>query len=344
MRIVTLITIVFFASCTLKVRQQVSAPLFIDPNYHGSCDPEVVWNKAEQQYYIYYTSRRSKIQDNFVATPLGVISSKDLISWKFEGYCKFDGIGGVKDASSTFWAPAIIAHNDSLHMFVTWKPDTTTEKGAWGGPGMIVHYKAAQNNPINGWEKVGVMHDTTMSTLDATVYKKDNLFHVWYKGKKKGQKKNELYHLVSSDLAKWEDRGFSQSDVFNKSVSGSGFEEAPYIFTWKGKDWLITDPHNGLFVYNSEDSEHWKFQGTILKDGGIRELDNTMARHCSVIVKGDRAFIFYHVEPWREYENEKKGLPIFKQPIKNKQSVLQMAELELVNNKLVCVRDKKVVL
>ncbi|MCG8582869.1 MAG: family 43 glycosylhydrolase [Bacteroidales bacterium] len=316
------------------------APLFIDPAYHGSCDPEIVKNESDGQYYIYYTSRRSTIQDNFVATPIGVISSPDLMNWSFKGYCKFDGVGGSKDANATFWAPAIISHQDTLHMFVTWKPDIDAVKNPWGGsPGRIVHYKAPESDPVNGWKKVEVMHDTTMNTIDAAVYQKDDLFHVWFKGKKKGQKKNELYHRVSKDMKHWEDRGFSKSDVFNQSVTGSGFEEAPYMFTWKGKDWLITDPHKGLFVYSSDDGEHWNFQGTILEQGGERKLDNTMARHCSVVVKNNRAFIFYHVEPWRDYAGEKTGMPIFKQPVKNRQSVLQMAELEVIDGKLVCKRD-----
>lgn len=333
-----------FVSCNRGL--PVSSPLFVDPNYHGSCDPEIVWNAEKERYYIYYTSRRSTLDNNFLKTPIGVLSSPDLANWDFEGYCSFDGMGGSKDAESTFWAPAIVAFRDSLHMFVTWKPDTTTEKGVWGGPGMIVHYKAPQSDPVAGWEKVGIMHDTVMNTIDATVYFDDGLFHLWFKGKKEEDAKNELYYKVSSDMVSWADMGFSKSDVFNQSVTGSGFEEAPYVFKWKSKDWLITDPHNGLFVYSSEDGENWKFQGTILQEGGTRPLDNNMARHCSVIVKDDRAFIFYHVEPWRDYAAEKKKgnqrVPIFKQPLQNRQSVLQMAELLYVDGKLVCDRDRKV--
>nr|WP_319480191.1 hypothetical protein [uncultured Draconibacterium sp.] len=70
---------------------------------------------------------------------------------------------------------------------------------------------------------------------------------------------------------------------------------------------------------------NWKFQGTILKEGGTRELDNSMARHCSVSVKDGRAFIFYHLEPWRRYDLEKKKgderVRIFDQPLKNRESV-----------------------
>lgn len=42
-----------------------------------------------------------------------------------------------------------------------------------------------------------------------------------------------------------------------------------------------------------------------LEEGGTRRLDNSM--NCSVAVKDKRAFIFYHVEPWRRYDLENKS-------------------------------------
>ena len=328
----------------LELGQSVPAPIFVDPNYHGSCDPEIVWNKHDQQWYIYYTARRPMLENTWLATPLGVIVSKDLVNWEFKGYCKFDGIGGEKDATSTYWAPAIISVNDTIHMFVTWKPDTIPTEGVWGGRGSIVHYKAPLNNPIDGWQKVGALHDSTLNTIDATVYKNERLFHIWYKGKEIGEKKNELYHLATPNFRDWKKLGFSESDVFNAEATGANFEEAPYIFQWKNKFWLITDSHNGFLVYNSNDGENWNFQSTILKVEGTRYLDNSIARHCSVAVKSGRAFIFYHVEPWRRYDLEKKKEPerqyIFDQPLKNRESVLQMAELEFVDGRIECNRNK----
>ena len=325
-----------------STRDTVPSPLFTDPNYHGSCDPEVVWNAADDHWYIYYTARRPALQNTWLRTPLGVIRSKDLLQWQFLGYCYFDAKGGQRDADATFWAPAITTHNDSLHMFVTYKPDTVPTQGAWGGPGQIVHYKTALTDPVKGWRRVGVIHDQELSTIDATVFKIGEKYKVWFKGKKKGARKNELYQLETADFQRWEAKGFTKSDVFNKSATGSGFEEAPYVFEWKGRYWLITDPHEGLFVYSSTDGDYWDFQGTILKENGSRPQDGSRARHCSVSIKDDRAFIFYHVEPWRRYELEKAGegrVPIFKQPLENRRSVLQMAELKMEAGKIICDRD-----
>lgn len=327
--------------------ESVSSPLFIDPNYHGSCDPEIIFNEHDEYYYIYYTARRSLLEENFVRTPIGVIRSKDLTDWEFLGYCKFDGVGGEKDADATFWAPAIVNHEGRLHMFVTWKPDTTTRKGPWGGPSKIVHYSTSADDPMDGWEKESDLHEDEINALDATAYIKEGKCYVWYKGKAKGSRKNELFHVVTDDFNNWQAKGFSKSDVFNKAATGSGFEEAPYLFSWKERYWLITDPHDGLFVYSSDDAEDWNFRKTILEEGGDRQLDNSMARHPSVIVVGERAFIVYHVEPWRRYDLEKlKGenrLPIYKQPTKNRRSVLQIAELELVDGEIVCDRNKSII-
>ncbi|MCB0628939.1 MAG: hypothetical protein KDD15_04390 [Lewinella sp.] len=327
-----------------KSRKSPPAPLFIDPNYHGSCDPEVVWNASDQLWYIYYTARRPALENTWLQTPIGVVTSPDLIQWTFRGYCRFDGEGGKKDASATYWAPAIVAHEGKLHLFATFKEDTTTALGPWGGPGRIVHYETPLNDPVNGWKIVANLHDTTLNTIDATVYRQEGLFHLWFKGRKKSAKQDQLYHLTSKDLYHWEPAELVPSDVFNSSATGSDFEEAPYVFEWHGRHWLITDPHLGLFVYSSDDGSKWNFQGTMLREGGKRALDNNMARHCSVALVGDRAFIFYHVEPWRRYDLEqKKGkerVRIFQQPLKNRRSVLQIAELKIVDGKLICDRDQ----
>lgn len=338
--------LLLFFSVLCFAQNTPPAPLFVDPNYSGSCDPEVIFNSSDNYWYIYYTSRRSLIDENFVATPIGVIRSKDLAKWDFVGYCKFDGIGGHKDANATFWAPAMVSYKGQLHMFVTWKPDTTTVLGPWGGPSRILHYVTSESDPVNGWKKVADMHDDDLEALDATSFMLNDTCHVWFKGKSKNGP-NKLQHLVSADFMNWENRGITESDVFNESASGSNFEEAPYLFRWKYSYWLITDPHKGLFVYKSDDSVYWKFQGTILEEGGTRTLDTSMARHCSVAVVKGRAFIIYHVEPWRRYDLEKekddKRVPIYKQPLENRRSVLQIAELKFQNGKIECDRNEKIV-
>ena len=54
----------------------ITKPLFADPNYNGSCDPEIVWNPVKREWFIYYTARRATRESaTYVGTPIGVISS-----------------------------------------------------------------------------------------------------------------------------------------------------------------------------------------------------------------------------------------------------------------------------
>lgn len=65
---------------------------------------------------------------------------------------------------------------------------------------------------------------------------------------------------------------------------------------------MLTDPHVGLANYSSEDGITWKYHGQIMTAGtSDRTLDWSQGRHPSVFVnKKNEAFIFYHVEPFRE--------------------------------------------
>ncbi len=315
------------------------APLFVDPHYQGSCDPEIIWNQHEEEWWIFYTARRALHDETFVATPLGVAASKDLIQWEFKGYCSFDGIPGEKDNHETFWAPAICREGDTYHMFVTWKMDTDTTRGQWGGPGYVIQYSAPASDLLNGWKRVQKISKLEERALDATVWKDGETWKLWYKGRKDGGPKASLIAMQSEDLLNWKIDNSDTGEVFNETATGYGFEEAPFFFEWKGKKWLITDPHEGLIVYESDDARSWKMNNVILKEGGSREQDGSMARHCSVLVEEGRAFVFYHVEPWRDY-----GTPPYIQPRENRRAAIQIAELELADGKVVCDRDKDLIL
>nr|WP_299346310.1 family 43 glycosylhydrolase [Allomuricauda sp.] len=331
-----------FLACSQEQSLEVTKPIFIAPDYQGSCDPEIIFNSSLNTYFIYYTARRSAKQNTFLQTPIGVASSQNLADWKFEGYCQFDGKHNQKDAGATFWAPAIIAAKDSLHMFVTFKQDTLTTEGPWGGKGSIVHYVTSSKNPIKGWKKKQVMHTDTLSTLDASAYWVDDAAHLWFMAKSALYKNQDytLVHQTTKDLKAWETVQQPLGDVYNKSVTNIGYEEAPYIFQWKDSYWLITDPHQGFAIYHSKDASNWRFQGYILRNPGIGKMDTARARHGSVLVRENRAFLFYHVEYNRDYNDK----PIYEQPLENRKSALQMIELKLSKGKLTANRNKKVTL
>ena len=110
--------VIFAASAgNLKSKPSVPAPIYMDNNYHGPADPEVVWNPVTKEYMIFYTGRRPFLdQSSYVGTPVGVAVSKDMIHWKHAGYCSFDGVGGEPDSEITYWAPGVIIEGDTAHM------------------------------------------------------------------------------------------------------------------------------------------------------------------------------------------------------------------------------------
>ncbi|MCP5523742.1 MAG: glycosyl hydrolase family 43 [Verrucomicrobiales bacterium] len=306
------------------------APMFEDPNYHGSCDPEAIWNPHAAEWWVFYTARRAtRTSGTYVGTPIGVAASKDLRSWRFLGYCTLNGIPGQPDMPDTHWAPGIVRDGDAFHLFATYKDNATPP---WGGPGVIRHYTAPVDDLLAGWRLVGLAAFAQPDPIDASLIRIDVGFRAYYRVGGNGG----IHWATSHDLVQWTNRGPCPGDVKAPAADrGFGYQEAPYVFRFHGAWWMLTDPHQGLAVYGSGDAMTWKLQGLILKEPGRRPLDGTRARHPSVAVVGDRAFLFYHVEPWRPYPTP----PAEQRTVEQKRSFLQMAELRMEQGKLVCDRD-----
>ena len=97
-------------------------PLYTDPNFRGAADPEVVWNEHEQEWWMFYTSRRAVCENApLPALAIGVAVSKDWIEWKHKGYIKIDGVGGEPAGGDVLWAPGIVKDGSMYHMFLTFK-------------------------------------------------------------------------------------------------------------------------------------------------------------------------------------------------------------------------------
>jgi len=313
--------------------QRVSKPLFSDPHYHGSCDPEIVWNAHADEWWIFYTARRAtREKATYVGTPIGVAASRDLCQWRFQGYCSFDGVEGSPDMPVTFWAPGIIRRGNTYHMFVTYKDNA---KPPWGGSGNIVHYAARADNLLAGWQRVSVPAFVAPDAIDAALIEVGNQFRAYYRVGGGGG----IHWAVSNDLMEWTNKGKCPGDVNNHSKHGHRYQEAPYVFEWQDHYWMLTDPHAGLAVFRSDDAVTWALNGHILSEPGTGPQDHTLARHPSVAVIEERAFIFYyHVEPNRPYPSP----PAEKRTVQQKLSFLQMAELELIDGRLGCDRDRSI--
>ena len=305
---------------------------FADPNYHGSCDPEIVWNSVAEEWWVFYTARRAnKKTGTYVGTPIGVAATKDMVNWRFLGYCAFDGQAGFPDNSDTRWAPGIIRQGDVFHMFVTYKDNANPP---WGGKGKILHYEAPIDDLLGGWKKAEPPQFAQPDPIDATVIEVGDNYHAYYRVGKGGG----IHWARSKDLKEWENLGKCLGDINNREVHGWSYQEAPYVFEFANSYWMLTDPHQGLAVYRSKDSITWKYQGIILAEPGNRPQDHTLARHPSVAVMDDRAVLCYHVEPNRPYPSP----PPEKRTVEQKITFLQTAELKVVKNRLTCDRNKPI--
>ncbi|MCQ2446371.1 MAG: glycosyl hydrolase, partial [Clostridia bacterium] len=113
--------------------------------------------------------------------------------------------------------------------------------------------------------------------------------------------------------------------------------EGPNVFSFGGKNWMITDEWDGLGVYETADFCHFKRNGVILKDGGHRKTDGTKGHHADVLVNNGNAWIFYFCVPW---DIENGDVTYGTLPASERSHhVVQAAKLEIVDGKLVCNRD-----
>ena len=301
------------------------APLYRDPVYDGAADPVLIWNPSKRVWWMFYTQRRAKIDVPGVewchGTEIGVAESGDQgMSWVYRGTLQLSH----PDSACSFWAPDVILDNKGLfHLFVSYVPGAANTHRDWGGERHILHYTSKDLWKWNFKKRIPLSSDFC---IDATLFKKpDGSWRMWYKDEGHDSK---TLAVESTDLNEWhpiEDPGVSNL-----------YGEGPKAFRFKSHYWLIKDPNSGLDVYRSDDLEKWIYQGKILDKPGTRNSDGTIGKHADVVVCGDRAYIIYFTHPYTE------NAPLLNSvsPMSNRHTALQAAELEVVDGRLVCDRDK----
>jgi hypothetical protein len=156
--------------------------------------------------------------------------------------------------------------------------------------------------------------------------KPDGTWRMWYNNERD---KKSIYFADSKDLNIWEDKG--------KAIGDRG-GEGPKVFKWKGKYWMLVDNWAGMSLYYSDDMQQWTKQPErILEKPGKGPEDQAIGGHADVVVKGDRAFVFYFTHPGRTKEN-----PAPANSVDSRRSLIQVAELEYKDGVITCDRDKPV--
>lgn len=300
--------------------EKAPAPLFDDPVWHGAADPTVIWNEARRQWLMYYTQRRATLNpvqgvDWVHGTAVGIASSPDGLAWKYEGICQGDhDLDRPIEAGLSWWAPSVVVDDaGTFHMYVVRVDGGAHE--TWGGGASIPHFTSRDGLR---WAYQDTPNLSSGRCIDACLERLGGDWWMWYKDEGHG---SHIWAAKSPDLKNW--------TVVGETVDDRG-QEAPLVWRWQGRYWMLTDQGGGLRVHTSVDGRSgWQFNTVILDQPGTRPLDDAAGSHPFVLVQGGRALIFYFVH-YRPVD------PVYA----DRRTVIQLAELGVgPDGRLTCNRS-----
>jgi hypothetical protein len=319
---VFILVLIFAGLIDCAKGQPALKPLFDDPVYHGAADPVIIWNKKKKMWWMFYTNRRAALNDStgvawVHGTRIGIAESKDGKIWKYKDTAN---INYRPDNGYTFWAPDVIEHNGTYHMYLTYVPGIFKD---WNHPRNIIHLTSKD---LGNWQYESTLKLVNDKVIDASVFRlPDGTWRLWYNNERDGK---SIWYADSKDLYNWEDKG--------KAIAARG--EGPKTFQWQGKYFMIVDAWKGMEVYSSDDLLKWTKQPSrILEEPGKGKDDQAIGGHCDVVVNNGRAFVYYFTHPGRSKMN-----PAAKGSFDDKRSVIQLAELHYINGEVTCDRDEPV--
>lgn len=294
-------------------------PLYRDPVYDGATDPVLVWNKQEQKWFMFYTSRRANVAGlsgvSWVhGSPIGIAeSAAGGATWTYRQNAAID----YKKGNDTYWAPEVIEHDGTYHMYLTYVPGIFDN---WLHPRHILHLTSKN---LLDWEYQSTLKLANDKVIDACVFRlSDGTWRMWYNNEMDNK---SIYYADSSDLYTWQDKG--------KAI-GDRRGEGPKVFRWKDHLWMVVDNWDGLGVYRSEDGQNWAPQaGNLLRTPGTGADDGAQGHHADVVVSDDRAYLFYFTHPGRQPGAERS-------PTDQRHSSIQVVELAYKDGRLTCDRNE----
>lgn len=295
-------------------------PLFRDPVFDGAADPTLCWNSKEGKWFMFYTNRRANEPNTpgvswVHGTHIGIAESSDGgATWNYRGTANID----YGQGEYSYWAPEVIEHNGTYHMYLTFVPGIFTN---WDAPRDIIHLTSSD---LLNWKYRSTLKLSSNKVIDACVMRlPDGKWGMWYNNE---VDRKSIYYADSRDLYEWEDHG---------KVIGDRPGEGPKVFRWKNKNWMVVDVWNGLGVYFSDDCIKWTRQkNNLLKKPGKGPDDKVKGQHPDVVTSHDRAFLFYFTHPGRQNSTGKSDL------YEQRRSSIQVVELEYKDGQLFCDRDK----
>lgn len=294
-----------------------SHPLYRDPKFDGAADPVVIWNEKESKWFMFYTNRRANLENSkgvdwVHGTPIGIAESSDGgLTWTY----KQDANIQYEGKDLTYWAPDVMEHDGTYHMYLTIVPGIFTD---WSHPRDIVHFTSKNLIDWTFETKIKLASD---KVIDAEIIKAPNgKWRMYYNNERHNK---SIYYAESDDLYQWEDKGLAVGDKRG---------EGPVVFEWQNKYFMIVDAWRGLAVFQSNNMENWHLQSDfILQSPGTLPDDMVKGGHADVVINNGRAYIFYFTHPGRQ-----EG--VNEDSYETRRSSIQVAELKYENGQITCNR------
>lgn len=300
----------------------VPKPLYCDPVMDGATDPTLIWNRAEQTWWMFYTARRatSPPADDVAwvhGSDIGIASSADGgTTWAYRGTAM--GLA-TSPGQHTYWAPEVIDDGMAYHMYLTCIDGVPS---SWEGhPRTIRHYSS---DDLLHWRYESDLELSSDRVIDACVHRMSSgSWRMWFKDEAHS---SHTYAADSDDLHQW--------TVVGPAVTVSS-HEGPNVFALGGCFWMIVDEWAGQRVLRSEDLMTWVAQDRILDGSGRGDDDSGPGFHADVVVVGDDAFVFYFTHPGRA-----PGADNHQAAYQARRSAIQVARARVVDGRLACDRDE----
>ena len=301
-------------------------PLYRDPVYDGAADVSSVYDRTRHQWTMFYTDRRANLKSNdpkdvawVHGTPIGMATSKDGVAWRYAGLAQFP----AECTGATLWAPELYQEHGVYHMWLTVVPGIFHSWGAPGATAKIVHLTSPD---LKSWTCGDTLDVGSSRVIDPSLLKlPDGTYRLWYKDERQG---SHIFWVDSPDMVHWG----KPSPAPVVATHGEG----PKAFVFQGAYWIIYDSWNGLSVLRSDDGKTWTPQAQrILEAPGKTPTDTDIGHHPDIIVNNGRAFIYYFVHQGNEPQAKAE-------PAWQHRTVIQVAELKLVDGQLTADRDASV--
>lgn len=313
-----IIALFCFGFSSFAIAQIAGKPLYRDPVFDGATDPAIIYNRNTKTYEMFYTQRRATIQSpdpkdvSWVhGSEIGIATSSDGANWQYQGTANLP----QECAAQTKWAPDIFFDNGKYHMFLTNVPGVFSN---WNAPRFMTHLTS---NDLRQWKCEGRLDVGTERAIDASVYKFGrNNYGLWFKDESKDSR---IFFAQSTDLKNWK--------IGDKILDKAG--EGAKVFRFMGKYWLIYDSWRGLGVLKSDNGRDFKEENyLLLADNGQKPTDKSIGHHADIIVRKNRAFIFYFTA--QNNEDEAKSDKYYGQ-----RSAIQIAEIKYQDGRLIIDRN-----